>query len=291
MRVRASLGAMAMQISTEAVNAFLSLVRVQEDKFFKQVHDEVQQLERQASAQQALAHSRTVLLIQERCTSLLGVRLQAIWDDLVRAAGAYGVELTTNRVTAFFEAFAVPARDAAAATSRVFGNSAVFRSGLADLRPQCLDNIREFLSAEIERIKAEAAIMAAKNSRPITNKSASISVHGDGNVIVSGDNNWVNATARFEGQSAQSLSEVLQFVMEQLERAPEIQVFDSDELKQIVKEAIHEAQQPKPNTLKLKGVLRTVTDAVKLVPAMKEAYDVIVDFSSRFDWRLLVPSS
>lgn len=280
-----------MQISTEALNAFLSLVRVQKDRFFKQIHDEVQQLERQAAAHQALANSRTALIIYERCTGLLGARLQAIWDDLVRATSAHGIELTTDRVTAFFEAFAIPARDAASATCGVFGNSAVFRSGLGDIKPRLLGNMNEFLAAEIERIKAEAAIVAARNSRPNTSKPSTISVQGDGNVIVAGDSNWVNAATRFEGKSAQSLSEVLQFVLEQLDRAPPIEVFDADELKQIIQDSIREAQQTKPNTLKLKGVLRTITDAVKLVPAMKDAYDTIVDFSSRFDWRLLVPSS
>lgn len=284
-------GQMAMQISTEAVNAFLSLVRVQEDRFSKQIHDEVQNLERQASINQALANSRTALVIQERCINLLSVRLQAIWGDLVRATSAHGIELTTDRITAFFEAFAGPARDAASITRQIFGNSAVFRSGLNDLRPRCLGNIDQFLAAEIQRIKAEAVVVAAKNSRPDTTRAPTISVQGHGNVIVAGDGNWVHTATRFEGQSAQSLCEVLQFVLGQLERAPPIEAFDVDELKQIVQESIREAQQTKPNTLKLKGVLRTITDAVKLVPAMKEAYDTIVDFSSRFDWRLLVPSS
>lgn len=280
-----------MQISTEAVNAFLNLVRVQEDRFFRQLHDEVQRLERQASVHQALANSRTVLLIQERCTNLLSTRLHAIWGDLVRAADAHGIELTTDRIKSFFEAFAGPAREAASAVQRVFGNSAVFRSGLNDLRPRCLANIDEFLAAEIEGIKAEAAVVAAKNGRPGASRSPTISVQGDGNVVVTGDSNWVSNTTRFEGKSAQSLCAMLQFVLEQLERAPPIEAFDVDELKQLVQESIREAQQHKPNTLKLKGVLRTITDAVKLVPAMKEAYDTIVDFSAGFDWRLLVPSS
>lgn len=284
-------GVVTMMISTEAANDFLNLVRAHQDRFAKQVHDEVRKLERQAAAASALGNSRTAIAIQEACVSLMESRLQIIWENLLQASSAHGIVLKKDNVPAFFETFASPASETLHCVLTTFGNSAVFRSGLNDLRAPCSEAVREHHASEIGRLRAEASVLAARNALPEPARQAAITVTGSNNVINTGDRNWIAHSSRVDTGAAEALTAVLQGVLAELDKAPVIEAFDREELREIIRDSIREAQRAKPNGLKLKSSLRTIAEAVKLVPAMKDAYDTIAGFISGFDWKWLLPGN
>ncbi|MFG1381304.1 hypothetical protein [Xanthobacter versatilis] len=268
---------MISNLPTEMLNTFYDLARVEYASLDKQLRDKLQTIERQAAAAGALASGRTIMLACDAAADSLAVRCHMTWDQLFKAMSAYAIKIDRDTGSLLLSVLGSEATNSAITVRTIVERCAVFRSSLPDNAKQAgMDIIEKTLQYEVARMKAEVKLLvaASENQKPMS-AAPSIAVTGDGNIVVTGDSNQVNALTQIDTAAAKSLTNALKATLEHLHTLTADGPVDVVEIKEIVEEALVEIQKPKPNKIKVTSAIKGIAETIKFVPALKAAYDII----------------
>jgi hypothetical protein len=268
---------MISYLPSEMLNTFYDLARVDYASLDKQLRGQVQVIERQAAAAGALAHGGTIALACEAGADSLAFRCRMAWTQLFKVSSAYAIKIDRDTGSLFLSELGSQAANSAITVRSIVESCAVFRSGLSDDAKQAgMDIIAKALHHEVARMKAEMKLLiAASENVKTVSAPPSIAITGDGNLVIAGNGNQVNALTQIDTVATKSLTNALRATLEQLAALPADAPIDVVEIKEIVEEALVEVQKPKPNKIKLTSAIKSIAETIKFVPALKATYEII----------------
>ncbi len=264
-------------LPTEMLNTFYDLVRVEYASLDKQLQDAIRAVERQASARGTLISGGTIQLACEAGTDSLAARCRKAWELLSKTMAAYGIEVNRESGPMFLSEVGSQAANSSIAVMAIVKGCAVFRVELPPNAMQAgMDIIEKALQHEFARAKAEVQLLvaASDNMKPTAHQPG-ITINGDGNVVNTGNGNQVNVATTIDTNAATALANALKASLDHLAALPAGTPIDADEVKELVEDALAEVQKPKPNKIKIGSAIKGIAEAIKFVPALKAAYDVI----------------
>lgn len=268
---------MISNLPTEMLNTFYDLLRVEYASLDKQLHGEIRAIERQAAARGTLASGGTIQLACEAGAVSLTARCRKAWELLSKTMTAYGIEINRESGPMFLSEVGSQARNSSIAVVAIVKGCAVFRAQIpANAMQAGMDIIEKAFQRESARVKAEVQLLvAASENMKATAHQPGITINGDGNVVNTGNGNQVNVATTIDTNAATALANALKASLDHLAALPTGTPVDADEVKELIEDALAEVQKPKPNNIKIASVIKGIGQAIKFVPDLKAAYDVI----------------
>ncbi|WP_146143953.1 hypothetical protein [Rhizobium sp. JAB6] len=259
------------------LNTFYDLLRVEYASLDKQLHGEIRAIEHQAAARGTLVSGGTIQLACEAGAVSLTARCRQAWEQLSRTMTANGIEIDRESGQLFLSEVGSQAENSSIAVKAIVKGCAVFRSELpANAMQAGMDIIEKALQHEFARAKAEVQLLiaASENMKPTAHQPG-ITINGDGNVLNTGNGNQINVATTIDTNAATALANALKASLDHLAVLPAGTPVDADEIKELVEDALAEVQKPKPNKIKIASVIKGFAEAIKFVPELKAAYNVI----------------
>lgn len=268
---------MVASLPTEIIQIFYTLVRIEYEELDKQLRSQLLEIERRAAAAGALASSRTILIAGEAGRDSLVIRCRMAQAQLLKAMTAFGVKIDRGVGPLLLSELGSEAARSAMTVQAIVSGCTVFRTNTAsNVKQAAMDMIEKALQNEMSRASAELQLhIAASDNGATMISSPSISINGDGNVVVSGHSNHVNSTINFDADAVKSLNDAMQTTLRKISEIPTGTFANVEDLKTMVEETLDEIQKPKLNKIKLSSAIKGIAETIKFVPALKSAYDAI----------------